>query len=32
MKIFKKTINLINLEEIYIEYRKLRIHSEYSTG
>ena len=32
MKIFRKTTNLIYLEEIYIEYRKLRIYSEYSTG
>lgn len=32
MRFFRKTTNLIYLEEIYIEYRKLRIYSEYGTG
>lgn len=32
MKNFRKTTNLIYLEEIYIEYTRLRIHSEYGTG
>lgn len=32
MKIFIKTTNLIYLEENYIEYKRLRIYSEYDTG
>ncbi len=32
MRIFRKATNLIYLEEIYIEYKRLRIYSEYGTG
>lgn len=32
MRIFRKTTNLIYLEEKYIEYKRLRIYSEYGTG
>lgn len=32
MKNFRKTTNLIYSEEIYIEYKRLRIHFEYGTG
>lgn len=32
MKFYEKTTNLIYLEEIYIEYRKLRIYSDNRAG